>query len=254
MSSKKERKKNSFFQRILTVVFLGTFFYSVYELGDIFMDYYENRKVMAEAQNIYEKSPMEEQSQDGEVRKQFKVLQQINQEIVGWITMDDTQINYPIVQAKDNDYYLFRNYKGEDMRAGSIFMDYRNDVKSQNRNTILYGHRMKDGSMFGSLKKMLDEDFFMSHRKLYYDTLFEGYDLEVFSVYTTTTDFYYIETDFSSDTEYTSFLEKIQEKSLYKTDTKVTESDQIVTLSTCDYALDLEAGRLVVHAKLVKRH
>ncbi|MBG9503000.1 hypothetical protein ABE44_29290 [Bacillus thuringiensis] len=64
MSSKKERKKNSFFQRILTVVFLGTFFYSVYELGDIFMDYYENRKVMAEAQNIYEKSPMEEQSQD----------------------------------------------------------------------------------------------------------------------------------------------------------------------------------------------
>lgn len=158
MSSEKERKKKNFFQRILTVVFLGTFFYSVYELGDIFMDYYENRKVMAEAQNIYEKSPMEEQSQDGEVRKQFKALQQINQEIVGWITMDDTQINYPIVQAKDNDYYLFRNYKGEDMRAGSIFMDYRNDVKSQNRNTILYGHRMKDGSMFGSLKKMLDEE------------------------------------------------------------------------------------------------
>ncbi|MED3382787.1 class B sortase [Bacillus tropicus] len=253
MSSKKERKKNSFFQRILTVVFLGTFFYSVYELGDIFMDYYENRKVMAEAQNIYEKSPMEEQSQDGEVRKQFKALQQINKEIVGWVTMDDTQINYPIVQAKDNDYYLFRNYKGEDMRAGSIFMDYRNDVKSQNRNTILYGHRMKDGSMFGSLKKILDEDFFKSHRKLYYDTLFEGYDLEVFSVYTTTTDFYYIETDFSSDMEYTSFLEKIQEKSLHRTNTRVTASDQIVTLSTCDYALDPEAGRLVVHAKLVKR-
>ena len=186
MSSK--RTEEEFFFNEYLQLFLGTFFYSVYELGDIFMDYYENRKVMAEAQNIYEKS-------DGraitrrEVRKQFKALQQINQEIVGWITMDDTQINYPIVQAKDNDYYLFRNYKGEDMRAGSIFMDYRNDVKSQNRNTILYGHRMKDGSMFGSLKKMLDEEFFMSHRKLYYDTLFEGYDLEVFSVYTTTTDF-----------------------------------------------------------------
>lgn len=123
------------------------------------MDYYENRKVMAEAQHIYKRSPMEEKSEDGEVRKQFQDLQKINPEIVGWITMDDTQINYPIVQAKDNDYYLFRNYKGEDMRAGSIFMDHRNDVKSQNRNTILYGHRMKDGSMFGSLKKMLDEDF-----------------------------------------------------------------------------------------------
>ncbi|MGW6194034.1 class B sortase [Bacillus cereus] len=253
MSSTEKRKKNPFFQRILTVVFLGIFFYSMYELGSIFMDYYENRKVMAEAQEIYERSPVEEKAKDGEIRKQFQDLQKINQEIVGWITMDDTQINYPIVQAKDNDYYLYRNYKGEDMRAGSIFMDYRNDVKSQTRNTILYGHRMKDGSMFASLKKMLDEDFFMSHRELYYDTLFEGYDLEVFSVYTTTTDFYYIETDFSSDTEYTSFLEKIQEKSLYKTDTKVTASDQIVTLSTCDYALDPEAGRLVVHAKLVKR-
>ena len=87
------------------------------------MDYYENRKVMAEAQHIYKRSPMEEKSEDGEVRKQFQDLQKINPEIVGWITMDDTQINYPIVQAKDNDYYLFRNYKGEDMRAGSIFMN-----------------------------------------------------------------------------------------------------------------------------------
>ncbi|HDR4872685.1 TPA: class B sortase [Bacillus cereus] len=254
MNSKNGRKKNSFFQRILTIVFLGIFFYSMYELGGIFMDYYENRKVMAEAQHIYKRSPMEEKSEDGEVRKQFQDLQKINPEIVGWITMDDTQINYPIVQAKDNDYYLFRNYKGEDMRAGSIFMDHRNDVKSQNRNTILYGHRMKDGSMFGSLKKMLDEDFFMSHRKLYYDTLFEGYDVEVFSVYTTTTDFYYIETDFENDAVYTSFLKEVQEKSLYKTDTELTANDEIVTLSTCDYALDPEAGRLVIHAKLVKRN
>jgi sortase B len=89
---------------------------------------------------------------------------------------------------------------------------------------------------------------------LYYDTLFEGYDVEVFSVYTTTTDFYYIETDFGSDEDYASFLEKIKERSLYQTDTKVTADDQILTLSTCDYALDPEAGRLVVHAKLVKRN
>ena len=143
--------------------------------------------------------------------------------------MDDTQINYPIVQAKDNDYYLFRNYKGEDMRAGSIFMDYRNDVKSQNRNTYFIWSPYERWFYVGSLKKMLDEDFFMSHRKLYYDTLFEGYDLEVFSVYTTTTDFYYIETDFSSDTEYTSFLEKIQGKIAvqngYKSDREMIKSN-----------------------------
>ncbi|KEK26451.1 class B sortase [Bacillus gaemokensis] len=253
MSSKKGKKKKSLFQRIVTIFFLGIFFYSAYELGGMFMDYYENRKVMAEAQEIYQSSHMEEKAPDGEIRAQFQNLRKINPEIVGWITMDDTQINYPIVQAKDNDYYLYRNYKGEDMRAGSIFMDHRNDVKAQNRNTVLYGHRMKDGSMFGSLKKMLEKDFFMSHHKLYYDTLFEGYDVEVFSAYTTTTDFYYIQTDFKNDEEYTSFLQNIKEKSLYKVDTAVTANDQILTLSTCDYALDPEAGRLVVHAKLVKR-
>ncbi len=77
--------------------------------------------------------------------------------------------------------------------------------------------------------------------------------MKFFSVYTTTTDFYYIETDFESDAAYTAFLKQIQDKSLYKTDTKLTANDEIITLSTCDYALDPEAGRLVVHAKLVKR-
>ena len=77
------------------------------------MDYYENRKVMAEAQNIYEKVRWKSNHKTGKCVNSSKALQQINQEIVGWITMDDTQINYPIVQAKDNDYYLFRNYKGK---------------------------------------------------------------------------------------------------------------------------------------------
>ncbi|MGR5960848.1 class B sortase [Bacillus cereus] len=157
-------------------------------------------------------------------------------------------------KQKDNEYYLFRNYKGEDMRAGSIFMDHRNDVKSRNRNTILYGHRMKDGSMFGSLKKDVGRRLFscpiVNYITIHY---LKDTTLKFFSVYTTTTDFYYIETDFENDAAYTSFLKEIQEKSLYKTDTELTANDEVVTLSTCDYALDPEAGRLVVHAKLVKK-
>ncbi|CAM4201657.1 sortase [Bacillus manliponensis] len=251
---REKKKKRSIFQRILTISFLGVFFYSVYELSSIFMDYYENQQVMAEVQEIYESSEVEEVASNGEVRTQFQSLQKINPEIVGWITMDNTQIHYPIVQAEDNDYYLYRNYKGEDMRAGSIFMDYRNDVAANNKNTILYGHRMKDGSMFGELKNMLNEEFFNTHRTLYYDTLYEGYDVEIFSVYKTTTDFYYIETDFASDEEYVQFLQTLQEKSLYKTDDSLSETDQIITLSTCDYAMNPTEGRLVVHGKLVKRN
>ncbi|MEM5608661.1 class B sortase [Bacillus toyonensis] len=168
--------------------------------------------------------------------------------------MDDTQINYPIVQAKDNDYYLFRNYKGEDMRAGSIFMDHRNDVKSQNRNTILYGHRMKDGSMFGSLKKCWMKNSscpIVNYITIHYlkDTM-----LKFFQYIRQQRTFITLKRILKMMQRYTSFLKEIQEKSLYKTDTELTANDEIVTLSTCDYALDPEAGRLVVHAKLVKRN
>src|SRR5699024_3859127 len=90
-----------------------------------------------------------------------------------------TKIDYPILQAEDNDYYLNRNYKREDTPAGSIFVDYRNNVAEENRNTIVYGHRMKDDTMFNSLTKYLDEDFLKDHQTIKYDTMYGSYDAEV---------------------------------------------------------------------------
>ena len=95
--------------------------------------------------------------------------------------------------------------------AGSIFMDYRIDIGSYNPNTILYGHRMKDGSMFDELNKFLDKDFFDNHKVVKFDTLYESYEAEIFAVYKTTTDFDYIQTDFTSDEDYGSLLHEIQE-------------------------------------------
>ena len=166
--------------------------------------------------------------------------------------MEGTSINYPILQSTDNDYYLNRNYLREESRAGSIFMDYRNNIDSLSRNTIIYGHRMKDGSMFAQLKKYLDAEFSRSHAPILLDTLYEGMELEVFAAYRTTTDFYYIETDFSSDEEYLEFIRTIQEKSVINSDVDMNSDDLIVTLSTCDYGFDREEGRLVVHAKVIQ--
>jgi sortase B len=248
-----KRKKTSTLSNLITIICLGIFFYSLLQLSNIAWDYYDNRKNMGEAREIYYQDEDKVSASHGETRPQFHSLLGMNRDITGWIRLDDTPIDYPILQAQDNNYYLDKNYKKQSTRAGSIFMDFRNNVELGSRNTILYGHDMKDGSMFGNLKKYLQTHFFNQHRLLYYDTLYESYEAEVFSVYRTTTDFYYIQTDFSSKTEYASFIKNIQDRSIFQTGITLTEDDSILTLSTCDYELDPDKGRLVVHAKLIKR-
>ncbi len=253
-------KKN--LSRLLTMGCIAVFIYAGHGLYSIFMEYYKNRQALADVQQIYyqfdeevpiEVASTEDMSEQQIIRPQFTELQEINQDIVGWVSIEGTPLDYPILQSDDNDYYLNRNYKKEYSIAGSIFMDYRNDASLNTQNTIIYGHRMKDNSMFNSLKNFLDKDFFDSHKIVKFDTLYESYDAEVFAVYNTTTDFDYIQTDFTTDEEFESLLNEIHEKSKYHTNVELTADDQIITLSTCDYILDPNKGRLVVHAKIVKK-
>ena len=261
MGENKQRKQanstlKKIVSRLITVACIAVFIYSAYALFDIYMGYKENRQVLADAQEIYYGFSGEEEEEvlkDGEIRPQFTEFQNINTNILGWISIEDTQINYPIVQSTNNERYLNRNYKDEHSVAGSIFMDYRNDITSSSPNTILYGHRMKDGTMFDGLMEFLDKDFFDNHQVVKFDTLYESYDAEIFSVYQTTTDFDYIQTEFTNDEEYSLLLDEIRQNSLYHTNIELDVDDQILTLSTCDYKLDPNIGRLVVHAKLVKK-
>lgn len=253
-----KRKPATIIQRLMTIVCLVVFIASAFYLVDALYDYYTNRQVLADIQDVYRENKEEAVEIDRNdsqttVRSSFRDILSINNNIIGWITMNGTMVDYPILQAKDNAYYLNRNYKEEDSRAGSIFMDYRNDVTQQERNTILYGHYMKDGSMFGQLKRFLDEEFFEQNPYFYFDTLYDSYEVEIFSVYHTTTDFYYIETDFANNEAYHTFLDDIKERSEVTTDIELGTDDQIITLSTCDYLLDRDKGRLVIHGKLVKR-
>lgn len=249
-----DRKQKKLFSRVITLICIIVFIYSSYELTGILFEYYHNRKVLAEAQELFYNADSDENTGEKELRKAFYELQAINEDIIGWITIEGTKIDYPVLQAEDNKYYLDRNYRKEHSRAGSIFMDYRNDYASlQDKNIILYGHRMKDDTMFNQLKKYVDKEFFDSHSIVYFDTLYDRYDAEIFAVYRTTTDFDYIKTNFESDEEFQEFLNIIEEKSLHKTDVEVTKDDTILTLSTCDYMLDPDKGRLVVHAKIVDR-
>lgn len=177
-------------------------------------------------------------------------LQAINPRIVGWLTLEGTRLNNPVLQAADNDFYLRHNYKDEESRGGSIFMDFRNDADELGRHTIFYGHVLRNGTMFGDLAKFAEQTYANEHPVFFYETTQSKYELHVFAAYETTTDFYYIETDFTDDT-YMTFINEIQARSVITIPVTINETDQIVTFSTCTTSAN-EEERFVVHAKIVE--
>lgn len=253
MPMKRKRRLGSY---IVTIACLAVFIYAARGLFGILYDYYNNHQVLNNLQEIYYQSEdakiSTQFSGEKRIRSGFDDLKAINEDVVGWITIGGTKIDYPILQADNNSKFLDTNFYGDQSIAGSIFMDFRNDVTMRENNFILYGHRMKDGSMFQHLTKYLDEDFFESHRTFTVDTLYDSYEAEIFAVYNTMIDFNYIQTDFSSEEAFNYLIEGIQERSIYQTDIPINADDQMITLSTCEYTLDSNDSRLVVHAKLTK--
>ncbi|GGN53373.1 MULTISPECIES: class B sortase [Oceanobacillus] len=253
---------NNKMKRILsigvTLVCAGVFVYAAHGLISTYLDYHKNSKTMDDLQQtFYEGGGFTEWADnDGDelkVRSGFDILLGENEELVGWITVDGTQIDYPILQADNNNDYLRKDFYKNYNILGSIFMDYRNDVTSLGKNTIVYGHRTKDQSMFEGLTKYADKAFYEEHKTFTFDTLYESYVAEVFAVYNTTTDFNYIQTEFADDEDFNALLKESLSHSLYETDVDVNADDHILTLSTCDYELDEFKGRFVVQAKLTKK-
>ncbi|MGG1214974.1 class B sortase [Micromonospora provocatoris] len=252
--------------KLLTVLYLSIFLYSGFVLVKYVYTYYESSKSLKEVQTIYaetlatiQEEVVEEDISTTEIetkytiRPQFHDLLAVNKRIVGWISVDNTKLNNPILHADNNEFYLNHNYKDRESRAGSVFMDYRNDALDISRNTILYGHAMKDGTMFGSLKNYLNQDYADAHRTIYLDTLYEGYDIEVFAAYETTIDFYYIETEFKTDEEFLQFIGEVQKRSTIDMNVDIGPDDKIITLSTCKDSVISDDHRFVVQGKLVKR-
>lgn len=174
-----------------------------------------------------------------------------NSDTVGWINVNNTNINYPFVQYKDNSYYLTHAFDKSWNDAGWLFLDYRNNKDFSSSNNIIYGHSRLDKTMFGSLKNVLNESWYnnKSNHIIRISTESENTMWQVFSAYKVPNETYYLTTDFSSDDEYSKFLKTIKGRSVHNFDVSVSSSDKILTLSTCSS----NNKRVVVHAKLVKR-
>lgn len=180
----------------------------------------------------------------------FEPLLEINPDVVGWIKIADTPIDYPVVQTEDNSFYLDHDINQASSKAGTVFMDYRINNMQEDPHLILYGHNMRDGSMFHALMQYKEEDFFLEHQTFTFDQLYRDDTWEIFSAYVTTTDFYYIRTSFNSDADFLDFIGEFQERSMYETGIEITADDQILTLSTCTYEYD--DARFVIHARRVR--
>ena len=174
-----------------------------------------------------------------------------NSETVAWIQVNNTNINYPVVEHNDNSYYLEHDFYQRKTDIGWIFADYRDNFETFNNNTIIYGHNLVNRTMFGQIPYMLGKNWFNNPNSHYIklSTKTTNSIWQIFSVYKIepTTD--YLQSKFNSIANYQEFLDKIKNRSSKKFDIDVTYTDKIITLSTCD---DIGTKRIAVHAKLIK--
>ena len=255
----KKKKKSDVLLTIALIAAIAVFCYAAFNLYHIYTEY---RKGTDEYNQIEEMAVTERDADSAEVagpsaqikppiEVDFDKLKSVNEDVVGWIYVDALpDISYPIVKGKDNQTYLHQTYEKNYNFAGTIFVDYENSGDFSDCNTLVYGHNMKNGSMFGHLKKFREDDKLYKQDKYFWILTPErNYRYEIISAYTT---------GVNSDTytlfkgpgeEFEKYLETIKGYSEIKTDdTDLTIKDRIVTLSTCT---GNESTRFVVQGKRV---
>ncbi len=202
-------------------------------------------------ENVSNVNKVDEDGQTKKVSELYLSLLQENADTKGWLKINNTTIDYPVVQSKDNEYYLNHDYDNNKNYNGWIFADYRNNFETLDDNTIIYGHnKYLNQTMFGTLDKVLDEDWlsFEENRTITFNTLYEEHTFKIFSVYKVNNTNDYLITSFSSEDAFKKYLNFVTKRSIKNFNETVTPEDKILTLSTC---VD-KNKRLVVHAVMIR--
>lgn len=211
----------------------------------------DNKKVLSAAESIISTE------NNMQMLPNMSTIYEKNNDVVGWIKINDTVINYPVMQSKnDGEFYLYRNfYKDKDIN-GSIFIDKHCTLSPRSTNLIFHGHNMNNGSMFGALIKYKSKDFYQNHKQIAFDTLYENQLYEIVSVFiskvynvTDNVFKYYRFYNANNKEEFDYFFNNIKEMSLYDTNVNAEYGDSFITLSTCENSI--KNGRFVVVAKKI---
>lgn len=242
---------------IPTIIFIMTLLLLIFSAFKVILWHLDNKDIESEVKLIQKITPIEviTETNEEEVEEEeylsvdFKEITNLNNEVVAWINIPNTSINYPVLKHKDNSYYLNHSFDKSKNNAGWIFLDYRNSLSELGSNTIIYGHNRLDGSMFGSLNNLTKSEYLNNEvdHLIYLSTPNYNYVFEIFSLYRIDTTDDYIQVDFK-DNEFEDWLTMIQKRSIYNFNVTPNKDDKIITLSTC-YK---HVKKLVVHGRLIR--
>ena len=260
MKKEKSAKKNKKIKIILVIFLSICLICAISYLVIYFYNSNKNKGLYNDLQkDIIEDKTTEEISQvnNGFVDK-VKELQQENADVKGWVRIENTNINYPILQTDNNDYYLTHNYKKEYSSYGSIFINSNCDIKNQNSNVIIYGHDMKDNQMFKDLLKYQDKTFYEQHPIVKIATEETETDYEIIYVFKSRVFYqdeknvfrFYQYYNLENESKYNEYINNCKKIQLYDTGKTATYGEQLITLITCEYSQ--ENGRMVVVAKKIQ--
>lgn len=211
----------------------------------------DNTEIIEQPEEIKKDNPYWDYIKMDLINVDFKELKNINNDSIGWIKVNGTNINYPFVQTTDNSYYLTHAFNKKYSDAGWVFADYRNNMDVFDKNTILYAHARLDKTMFGSLKNILKNGWLndTNNYVVKLSTEKENTLWQVFSIYHIPTTNDYIRVEFKDNDDFMNFASMLLDRSIHNFNTTISQNDKILTLSTC-YSNN---QKLVLHAKLIKK-
>lgn len=229
------RRKNKMLWLVLLLAAAGIFIFSVAQIITTLSAYHEGVQTYDElSKKIITVDTADDIKNAAPISVDFNALLEQNEDVVGWLYCENTPINYPVLQSADNDYYLYRMINKKYNTAGSVFMDYRSNADCSSLNTIVYGHNMKNDSMFGTFTEYNDPSYYAEHSVLWFLTPQQDYKIELIAGYVTpdTSDAYQ---DFITTDGLKTYLENLVKQSTFVSNVDVAQVDRIVTLSTCSY-------------------
>ena len=232
-------------RKIMIIIFLILLIVSTVEIVKWYMSNQENKNIQEE---ISQAITINEAEKEEKLKYtvDFNLLKEKNSDVVAWLKVEGTDVEYAVVKTNNNDYYINHNFEKQYNKAGWIFADYKNKLDGTDKNLVIYGHNRRNGSMFSSLKNILNEQWYSNeeNKKVTLITENEYCTYKVFSVYQIQQEEYYITTEFNN-INFSDFIKSIKQRSIVDFNIEVTEKDRVLTLSTC---ADNNKYRIVLHA------
>lgn len=227
--TKKTKEKNNLTIKLIIIVLLFTSLYSLYNIAHWLLNIHESNSIK---QRISEKIDI---NKENEISVDFESLKKENPDTCGYLKLPGTKINYVVVKTDNNDYYLKHDFDKQSNVSGWVFANYVNKLDESDKNIVIFGHNMMDGSMFGELKKIFDDKWLSDKSNFNVEFITQNgeYTYEVFSIYKVKVEDYYLQNSFNSDNEFRIFKEKLKQRSVFDFNVNVNNEKSILTLSTC---------------------